>query len=210
MFLDHTQRRSTVGRTPLDEWSARRRDLYLTTHDTHNRQISMLPVGFETKISAGERPQFFLQFSQTGSTTLHRCVCIYLEIDIFLYYKKLEYKLTNWDSPRLFCNFPFLRFSQSWLFPLYYSLSLITRTFVKPVYWFHLAYNILWFVEYFINGLSVIWNSNRNWATFKIVSWVVPTIYSSAFDCQCMWKVLHPFLWYWCFRNCVPDVKYFH
>ena len=41
MFLDHTQRRSTVGRTPLDEWSARRRDLYLTTHHTHNRQISM-------------------------------------------------------------------------------------------------------------------------------------------------------------------------
>ena len=55
-FLDHTQRRSTVSRTPLDEWSARRRDLYLTTHDTHNRQISMPPVGFETKTSAGERP----------------------------------------------------------------------------------------------------------------------------------------------------------
>ena len=31
-FLDHTQRRTTVGRTPLDKWSARRRDLYLTTH----------------------------------------------------------------------------------------------------------------------------------------------------------------------------------
>ena len=55
-FLDHTQRRTTVGRTPLDEWSARRRDLYLTTHDIHNRQISMPPVGFESKISAGERP----------------------------------------------------------------------------------------------------------------------------------------------------------
>jgi len=27
---DHTQRRITVGRNPLDEWSARRRDLYLT------------------------------------------------------------------------------------------------------------------------------------------------------------------------------------
>ena len=52
MFLDHTQRRITVGRTPLDEWSARRRDLYLTTHDTHNRQISMPPVGFEPTISA--------------------------------------------------------------------------------------------------------------------------------------------------------------
>ena len=55
MFLDHTQRRSTVGRTPLDEWSVRRRDLYLTT-DTHNRQISMPPVEFEPKISAGQRP----------------------------------------------------------------------------------------------------------------------------------------------------------
>jgi hypothetical protein len=30
-FLDHTQRRTTVGRTPLDKWSARRRDLYRTT-----------------------------------------------------------------------------------------------------------------------------------------------------------------------------------
>ena len=57
MFLDHTQRRSTVGRTPLDEWSACRRDLYLTTHDTHNRQVSMPPVGFEPTISVGERPQ---------------------------------------------------------------------------------------------------------------------------------------------------------
>ena len=57
MFLDHTQRRTTVGRTPLDEWSAHCRDLYLTTHDTHNRQISMPPVGFEPTISAGERPQ---------------------------------------------------------------------------------------------------------------------------------------------------------
>ena len=57
MFLDHTQRRTTVGRTPMDERSARRRDLYLTTHDTHNRQISMPPVGFEPKIPADERPQ---------------------------------------------------------------------------------------------------------------------------------------------------------
>ena len=33
-FLDHTQRRTTVGRTSLDEWSVRRTDLYLTTHNT--------------------------------------------------------------------------------------------------------------------------------------------------------------------------------
>ena len=56
MFLDHTQERTTVGMIPLDEWSAHRRDLYLTTHDTHNRQISMPPVGFEPTITAGEQP----------------------------------------------------------------------------------------------------------------------------------------------------------
>jgi hypothetical protein len=38
-FLDHTQRRATVGRTPLDERSARRRDLYLTTHTKHTGGI---------------------------------------------------------------------------------------------------------------------------------------------------------------------------
>jgi hypothetical protein len=37
-FLDHTQRRATVGRTPLDEWSARRRDLYLTTHNIYKNK----------------------------------------------------------------------------------------------------------------------------------------------------------------------------
>jgi len=57
-FLDHTQRRTTVCRTPLDQWSAHRRDLYLTTHTTlTNRQISMPPVVFEPTISADERPQ---------------------------------------------------------------------------------------------------------------------------------------------------------
>jgi len=55
-LLDHTQRRTTVGRTPLDERSARRKVLYLT-HGTHNRQTSMLPVGFEPTIAAFERPQ---------------------------------------------------------------------------------------------------------------------------------------------------------
>jgi len=58
-FLNHTQWRTTVGRTPLDEWSARRGDLFLTTHNTHNRQTFMTLLGFETTISAGERPQTY-------------------------------------------------------------------------------------------------------------------------------------------------------
>jgi hypothetical protein len=58
-FLDHTQRRNKIGRTPLEQWSAHRIDLYLTTHNNHNRQTTMPPVRFETTISAGERPQTY-------------------------------------------------------------------------------------------------------------------------------------------------------
>ena len=42
---------TTHGRTPLYEWSARRRDLYLTNHTTH-----VPPNGFEPLIPANERP----------------------------------------------------------------------------------------------------------------------------------------------------------
>jgi hypothetical protein len=51
-----TLRHTIFGWTPLDEWSARRINLYLTTHNTHNKQTSMLPAGFEPIFSAGERP----------------------------------------------------------------------------------------------------------------------------------------------------------
>ena len=65
---DHIQRRATVGRTPLNEWSVRRRDLYLTTHNTHNRQTSMPRVGFEPTISTGERPKTYaLDRAATGT-----------------------------------------------------------------------------------------------------------------------------------------------
>jgi len=47
-FLDHTQRRITVGRTPLDEWSARCRDLYLTIHNIPNKH-QIAPGGIRTR-----------------------------------------------------------------------------------------------------------------------------------------------------------------
>ena len=55
--LDHTQRHTTVGSIPLDEWSARRTDLYLTTNNIHNRQTSMPTERFKPAIPAVERPQ---------------------------------------------------------------------------------------------------------------------------------------------------------
>ena len=58
-FLDHTQRHNTVGRTPLDERSALRKDLYLTTHNTQNRKTSMPQVGFEPTNPASEWSQTY-------------------------------------------------------------------------------------------------------------------------------------------------------
>ena len=56
-FLDRTQLRTTVGRTPLDEWSVSSRHLYLTKHNNHNRKKLSAPVGFENTTPAGERLQ---------------------------------------------------------------------------------------------------------------------------------------------------------
>ena len=67
-FLDHTQRRTTLGRTPLDEWPATRRDLYLTTHNTYNRQTSMPRAEFEPTILASERPQNYASVGAAAGT----------------------------------------------------------------------------------------------------------------------------------------------
>ena len=77
-FLEHTQRRTTVGRTPLDEWSARRKDLYLAAHNTYNRLTSMPPVGFELTITAGERPQTYALDRAATGTGLYFCYLSYL------------------------------------------------------------------------------------------------------------------------------------
>jgi hypothetical protein len=53
----HEHRLITLGRTPLDEGSARRRNLYLTTYNTHERQTAIIPAGFEPTIAESEGPQ---------------------------------------------------------------------------------------------------------------------------------------------------------
>jgi hypothetical protein len=58
----HDLRYTTLGRTPLDEWSARRRDLHLTTHNTHKRHTHTHTHthdtgGIRTCKQACERPQ---------------------------------------------------------------------------------------------------------------------------------------------------------
>ena len=102
------QRRTTTGRTPLDEWSARRRDLYLTTHNTHNIQISMPPVGFEPTIPASERTQTHtLDRAATGigpgpsisGSHAHVICCSHLAPQFYYlcegHYKPLTYRICN-------------------------------------------------------------------------------------------------------------------
>jgi len=50
-------RHTKVGRIPLDEWSTRSKDLYLTSHSTHKRQTLLPPAGFELTFPTNERPQ---------------------------------------------------------------------------------------------------------------------------------------------------------
>jgi hypothetical protein len=67
-----TLKHTTLGRTPLDKWSAQRRDFYLTTHNTHKRNTTMLPAGFEPLIVASERPQIQnLDGAVTGTSHLY-------------------------------------------------------------------------------------------------------------------------------------------
>jgi hypothetical protein len=53
-----TLRHTTLGRTPVDESSARRTDLYLTIHNTHKRETSMprRDSNPQSQQSSGRRP----------------------------------------------------------------------------------------------------------------------------------------------------------
>ena len=63
-------RHATYGRTPLDEWSARRRDLYVS-YKTHKKQTYMPTAGFETAVPASEMPQ--THASGTSIVAVHSC-----------------------------------------------------------------------------------------------------------------------------------------
>jgi hypothetical protein len=58
-----TLRHTKFGRTPLDYWSARRRNLYLKKPNNYTRETSLPRSEFEPAIATSERPQ---------THTLHR------------------------------------------------------------------------------------------------------------------------------------------
>jgi hypothetical protein len=65
-FLDHTRWHITVGKIPLNEWSARRRDLYLTPHKAPKRQTHPYP----RRDSNPQRFNWLFSFSNISRTIL--------------------------------------------------------------------------------------------------------------------------------------------
>ena len=103
-FVDHTQRCATVIRTSLEKRSARRRrNLYFTTHNTHKRQTSMTPAGFEHPIPATERPQIHaLDTTITGTGVLRHIIHMNCKSGFISFLKcALQYK----RAPRLETQF---------------------------------------------------------------------------------------------------------
>ena len=96
-FLDHTQWRTTVGRTPLNEWSVRRRDLYLTTDNNYNRQTFMSPDVLRIfylplkirRLRPGLNPRTWVPKASTLPLDHHRSRLL-----VFKSYLSLQYSLS--------------------------------------------------------------------------------------------------------------------
>ena len=83
--ITHTNRHTAIGRTPLDEGSTRRRQIYLTTHNIHKRQASMTQAVFEPVLSPSERTRSrshgdrpLLVFVFLCSHRIRKCSCTQL------------------------------------------------------------------------------------------------------------------------------------
>jgi len=104
---DHSQTRHTLGRSPLDEWSARRRDLHQTKHNTRPKETNIHVPGMIRTRNRSKRADadpgltprghwFIIYFPQQNVN-----ICCYLYIYI-LYIKTLKCKCHCFmDSPLL-------------------------------------------------------------------------------------------------------------
>jgi hypothetical protein len=107
-----TIRHTTVGRTPLDEWSARRRNLHLTTHNTHNRQTSMPPGGIRTR-NPSKRAAVDPRLRPHGHWDR---LVQYINTNLFLQSETQDMKRYEWSvgiSPLILISVPDARWSAS-------------------------------------------------------------------------------------------------
>jgi hypothetical protein len=81
-----THRHTALGWTPLEEGSALRRGLYLTTQNIHKRQTSVAPAGFESALSASERPQTYA--SDRATTRIGVTLKLYWKLNLRVHAKR--------------------------------------------------------------------------------------------------------------------------
>jgi hypothetical protein len=79
-----TLRHTTLGRTLLDERSARPRDLYLSTYNIHKRQITVTPEGYAPAIPESERPQSHTLDGAATATGFVRIIIVVVSIIIII------------------------------------------------------------------------------------------------------------------------------
>jgi hypothetical protein len=106
--MSHTHTHThTVGRSPPDEWSARRRGRYL--HNKHKKRISMPSAGFEPAVPAVRRLQTCaLDRTATGVGRLHISVILFSTFNWInqpdaansqVYYLSFKYSSTCFGHP---------------------------------------------------------------------------------------------------------------
>jgi hypothetical protein len=101
-FLDCIRRHTTIDGTPLDEGSALRRDLYLTTQHLLERTINS--PGFEPAISASDRPHTLALDARPLEPVVSRLqvqmniqVHIWTDFTTVFYHERLQfYTLVNY------------------------------------------------------------------------------------------------------------------
>ena len=92
----HLFTHTTLGRTPLYEWSAQQRDLYQLRHDTHKKQTYMPPAVFEQAIPASERQQ--------GSALWYTYLLVFVKIYLGFQYQKSHALSTIIFDQVIFCT----------------------------------------------------------------------------------------------------------
>jgi len=75
----------TLSETRLDEGSTCRREFYLRTHKTHDRQTSMPPAELETAIPASERPQTYALVRAATRIGSQKCTLYLNQTGSFIY-----------------------------------------------------------------------------------------------------------------------------
>ena len=80
-----TFRHTTLSRTPLEDWSALRSDIYLKTHNNHNRQTDIhVPAGFKPQFpQTSSRPTPQNARPLRSASALHRFSHIVDKMSVF-------------------------------------------------------------------------------------------------------------------------------